>query len=165
MTQQEFNTALLELQPTLKQFAYSLTRDWSEVADLVQECYLKALKHRESFNGENMKAWLTTILKNVFINHYRLEAHHPGVIKATIDIHQLINIPGSSSPESLYIASELQTVIDTVPEKYNKPFQMYLDGFPYDEIAQLLVMPMGTVQNYIHRARACAKQLIQDDEK
>ena len=72
MSQQEFNTALVELEPNLERFAYSLTANREDANDLLQETYLKALTYKDKFeDNTNLKAWTFTIMKNTFINNYR----------------------------------------------------------------------------------------------
>ncbi|HRX32432.1 MAG TPA: RNA polymerase sigma factor, partial [Tenuifilaceae bacterium] len=72
MSQQEFQTALINLEPSLERFAYSLTANREDARDLLQETYLKAITYRDKFeDNTNIKAWTFTIMKNTFINNYR----------------------------------------------------------------------------------------------
>lgn len=72
MTAIEFNHKLLGLQKNLKYFAYTLTSNYDDAQDLVQETFVKALTNRDKFTADtNLKAWTFTIMKNTFINNYR----------------------------------------------------------------------------------------------
>ncbi|MEL6251382.1 MAG: sigma factor, partial [Bacteroidota bacterium] len=71
MTAIEFNTAVVNLHPSLKPIAFKLTRDLEEANDLIQDTLVKALSNRDKFrDGTNLKAWLYTIMKNTFITNY-----------------------------------------------------------------------------------------------
>jgi RNA polymerase sigma factor (sigma-70 family) len=73
MSTMEFNSQLASLQDNLTYFAQSLTQNADDARDLVQETYLKALTYRDKFEANtNLKAWTYTIMKNTFINNYRL---------------------------------------------------------------------------------------------
>ena len=72
MSTAEFTTALVELEPNLERFAYSLTANPDDARDLLQETFLKALTYKDKFQeNTNIKAWTFTIMKNTFINDYR----------------------------------------------------------------------------------------------
>ena len=72
MTSSEFQQEIVQLKAPMKAFALNLTRDRDDALDLVQETYMRALSNQEKFHdGTNLKAWLLTIMKNIFINNYR----------------------------------------------------------------------------------------------
>ena len=68
----KFHDEIINLEPSLTRYAYSLTENMDDAKDLVQETYFKALYNQEKFDDQtNIKAWLYTIMKNTFINDYR----------------------------------------------------------------------------------------------
>ena len=73
MTEKEFNSLLTENAEFLKPFAYSLAQNNEDAEDLVQDTMFRALINREKYkDGTNIKAWLYTIMRNIFINNYSL---------------------------------------------------------------------------------------------
>ena len=87
MTALEFNHRLMGLQNNLKYFAYTLTSNYEDAQDLVQETYLKALTNREKFtDNTNLKAWTFTIMKNTFINNYRQNVRSNTILDKTDDL-------------------------------------------------------------------------------
>lgn len=156
MTQQEFNRAIIAAQPTLKRFARSLTSNQDDVADLVQETYLKALKHRERLaHTDQLKAWLMTVMKNTFLSDYR----HTRKFQS-VDLTSTVAMAGGMTPEACYIAEELQNVIQSLPQLLRQPFQMFIDGYHYEEIAQYLQRPVGTIKSHIFKARYQIKFIL-----
>ena len=86
MTTIEFNSNLTSLQKSLEAFAKQLTGNEDDAKDLTQETFLKALIYREKYvNHNNFKAWVYTIMKNIFINNYRrTKKQKPSLTKAKI---------------------------------------------------------------------------------
>ena len=72
MKNSEFQAHIIQLKAPLRTFAMNLTRDRDDALDLIQETYIRALTNEDKFHeGTNLKAWLLTIMKNIFINNYR----------------------------------------------------------------------------------------------
>jgi RNA polymerase sigma-70 factor (ECF subfamily) len=156
MTQVQFNTAILDMQNRLLFFALSLTSDQEKANDLLQETFLKALTNRDKFiQNTNFKAWIYTIMKNTFINEYRKNEKKKNAFnRANQDIHLKIqNERNSPSPESGYDSKEIIKSIKALEEEYRIPFEMFLDGYKYKEIAEILDIPLGTVKSRIFFAR------------
>jgi len=156
MTAIEFNTNLTLQQKYLESFARQLTGNEDDAKDLTQETFLKALLNREKFvNQNNFKAWLYTIMKNIFINNYRRMKRENTIIDQTDDLYYL-NISNSHSdtdPESMLYAKELEHGISQLDADFRKPFDMYNDGFKYQEIADNLKLTIGTVKSRIFYSR------------
>jgi len=88
MSVPEFNTQLFTLNGSLNAFAYNLTKNQEDAKDLYQETTLRAIKNREKFNpGTNFKAWMFTIMKNIFINQYRKKQKANTVIELIQTFH------------------------------------------------------------------------------
>ena len=160
----EFNQMLLTNAEFLRPFAITLTRDNETAKDLFQETLFRAFANREKYNvGTNIKAWLYTIMRNIFINNYRRKARQNTVLDHTpneflIDYNRTTSSNGAEANLQL---KEIQTSIHELPDIFKKPFLLYFDGFKYHEIADMLKEPLGTIKSRIHFARRLLKAQIQ----
>ena len=159
----EFNEMLLGNAEFLKPFAINLTRDTEAANDLFQETLYKALANKEKYNaGTNIKAWLFTIMRNIFINNYRRKAKQKTILDSTPNEY-LINIKQatvSNAAESDMKVKEINKAIRELPEIFKTPFLLYFDGYKYNEIADVLHEPLGTIKSRIHFARKLLKEQI-----
>jgi RNA polymerase sigma factor (sigma-70 family) len=159
----DFNEVLLENADFLKPFAINLTRDSEAANDLYQETLYKALANKEKYNvGTNIKAWLFTIMRNIFINDYRRKAKQKTIFDNTSNDY-LINLKQASvsnAAESDLRIKEIYAAIHQLPEIFKVPFQLYFDGYKYQEIADVLAEPLGTVKSRIHFARKLLKERL-----
>lgn len=156
MTQLQFHTALLGQQERLLFYAMSLTSDTDNAHDLLQETFLKALIYSDKFTqNTNFKAWVCTIMKNTFINNYRRNMNTKNTFDiANNEFHLKIeNDKGYPSPESIYNSKEIIKCIDALEDEYKIPFNMFIEGFKYKEIAEELNLPLGTVKSRIFFTR------------
>jgi RNA polymerase sigma-70 factor (ECF subfamily) len=164
MSTVEFNNMLLTNAEFLRPFAITLTRDHETAKDLFQETLFRALANREKYSvGTNIKAWLYTIMRNIFINNYRRKARQNTVLDNTpneflLDYNQTV---ASNGAEVNLQLKEIQQSIHELPEIFKKPFLLYFDGFKYHEIAIMLKEPLGTIKSRIHFARKLLKAQIQ----
>lgn len=163
MSNQEFNSLLLDNAEFLKPFAINLTRDSETANDLYQETLYKALANHEKYSvGTNIRAWLFTIMRNIFINDYRRKAKQKTIFDSTPNDY-LINqkqISVSNSAESSLKLKEIRKAIQQLPEIFKTPFLLYFDGYKYNEIAEALGEPLGTIKSRIHFARKLLKEQI-----
>lgn len=148
----------------LKGFAMKLTRDKFAADDLFQETALSAFKNQDKFqNQTNMKAWLSTIMKNSFINLYRKNKRRSEVQDFSTEDYLINSSKDSIENEgemNINIA-EIISIIDSLDEGYRKPFLMAYQGYQYDEIQEAMGnLPMGTVKSKIHHARRILKEQI-----
>jgi RNA polymerase sigma-70 factor (ECF subfamily) len=163
MTVLEFNSRLTMYKDALKRFAYSLTNNTDDALDLVQETYLKALKYRNKYREEvNFKAWVMTIMKNTFINVYRRRQKANTFLDNTPNSYYVAGAskPSDASPESIMSEQEILKLIDNLDEAYSIPFKRHVDGFKYQEIAEELELPIGTVKSRIFYARKILAEQI-----
>ena len=161
--QDQFSSRMLEYKQPLKAFALNLTREHDEALDLVQETYLRAINNKDKFHeGTNLKAWLLTIMKNIFINNYR-KASRTNVVNDTSDNLFLLNsgsISIENSAENSLVMEVLKQAINSLNIEYRKPFLMHYQGFKYEEIADELNLPLGTVKSRIFFARKQMQQYL-----
>jgi RNA polymerase sigma factor (sigma-70 family) len=161
MSTLEFNQLLLGNAAFLNPFAINLTKDKESAKDLVQETMNKAIANREKYiSGTNIKAWLYTIMRNIFINDYRKKAKQHVIFDATpndylLDYNQSV-VPNLA--ESKLRLKEIQTVVYYLPSIFKEPFLLYFEGYKYHEIARILHEPLGTIKSRIHFARKLLKQ-------
>jgi RNA polymerase sigma factor (sigma-70 family) len=164
MSTVEFNQMLIANAEFLRPFAITLTRDNETAKDLFQETLFRALANQEKYNvGTNIKAWLYTIMRNVFINNYRRKARQNTIFDSTpndflLDYNQ---VTASNTAEKTLQLKEIQTSIHNLPDIFRKPFMLYFDGFKYHEIAGMLKEPLGTIKSRIHFARKLLKAQIE----
>ncbi|MBL7872946.1 MAG: RNA polymerase sigma factor [Cyclobacteriaceae bacterium] len=152
----ELVSQICELEGTLKQFTYRFTKNQEESQDLVQDTILKALVYKSKFKKDtNLKGWLFTIMRNTFINNYRKSKIAKTSTDNTKDLYFLnvadINTP--NRPEKLFEFNEIWENINDVKSELQIPFKMYETGYKYNEIADHLNIPIGTVKNRIFHAR------------
>lgn len=155
MEANKIESDLIRLQKNMYNFAYSLTLNKYDAEDLLQETSLRVLDNREKYaHNTNFKGWVLTIMKNLFINNYRRIVCNQTFIDTTDELYHL-NLARelSMNPESLISTKEITQNIDKLPFEYGKPFKMHIAGFKYEEIAQKMNLPIGTVKSRIFAAR------------
>lgn len=156
MSQKQFSTELLSLENSLKYYALSLTSDIDKANDLLQETFLKALTYQDKFaENTNFKAWVYTIMKNTFINDYRKASKSKNSLSGSnSEFHlQIARNKAYPAPDSFYSTNEIEKSISALEDEYRIPFQMFLDGYKYKEIAVKLNLPLGTVKSRIFFTR------------
>lgn len=155
MSTVEFNKALIDLESYLKSFAFQFTRNEHDAKDLTQETMMKAFLYRTYYTPKtNFKAWVFTIMRNIFINQYRRKVKGRTIFDNSSDGYML-NQPGAKddNPSNLLIAKEINEQISKLDVEYKKPFEMHTNGFKYKEIAEEMGVPIGTVKSRIFIAR------------
>jgi len=148
---------------SLKPFAITLTRDSEDAKDLFQETLYRALANEDKYSiGTNIKAWLYTIMRNIFINSYRKKSKQN--IVADVSANEFLLNSAKATTANDAVASlnmqEIYKVINNLPEIFKSPFMLHYDGFKYDEIAVMLHEPLGTIKSRIHFARKLLKAQI-----
>ncbi|MBO9592145.1 sigma-70 family RNA polymerase sigma factor [Niabella pedocola] len=163
MANKEFNELLVDNADFLKPFAVNLTKNSESANDLYQETLYKALANSEKYNsGTNIKAWLFTIMRNIFINDYRRNVKRKTILDSTPEDY-LINmsqVSVANTAESSLREKEINAAIEGLPETFKVPFRLYFEGYKYQEIAEYLKEPLGTIKSRIHFARKLLKEQI-----
>lgn len=155
--------------------AMRMTRNPADASDLVQETFVKAFAAFRQFRqGTNLKAWLYRILTNTFINTYRKNQRNP--YQGTIDELEDWQLGGAESvTQSISARSAEADAIDHLPSSAVKDalqaipedFRMAVyfadvEGFSYQEIADIMKTPVGTVMSRLHRGRRLLRGLLAD---
>ncbi len=165
MSSKNFQTKLLDLQSNLLNFAYLLTSNRDDAYDLLQDTTLKALDNEDKYvDNVNFKGWVFTIMRNIFINNYRKAARSATMIDQTEDLYHL-NLPqesGFETPEGSVAANEITAAINSFSDEYRIPFSMHVQGYKYNEIAEKLELPLGTVKSRIFFARQRLQEMLKD---
>jgi len=165
MNSLKFTQDLLNVQNDLFRFAFRLTKNRDDASDLLQETSLKVLDNHDKFAEEtNFKAWAYTLMRNIFINNYRKMVREQTYVDQTENLYHL-NIPqnsGFDSPEGAYSIAEITQAINSFSKEYRQPFAMHVAGFKYENIAEEMNLPLGTVKSRIFFARKKLQQILKD---
>ncbi|TAF47200.1 MAG: sigma-70 family RNA polymerase sigma factor [Sphingobacteriales bacterium] len=161
MTNIEFSTLVTRQASSLKIYALRFTHDVDDANDLVQDTILKAITYFNKFKeGTNLKGWLYTIMKNTFINNYRRIVKIGSFVAKTDEIssQQLHFSATNNQGENKFVMDDIKKALAKLQAEYYLPFTMYFEGYKYHEIADALLIPIGTVKTRIHVARKMLKQ-------
>ena len=165
MSTVEFQNSFYDLTQLLRAFAMNLTKNSEAANDLYQETAYRAFLNRDKFRpGTNFKAWLYTIMKNIFINNYRKRVKSATILDGT-DNSFFIDSGGPevlNQAETSIFMDELWKMIEDLDEGIKVPFNMHFEGFKYQEIADKLELPLGTVKSRIFFARKELKKKIRE---
>jgi len=163
MSSTEFYSNFDKMSTLLHSFAYNLTKNGEDAKDLFQETAFRALTNRDKFRpGTNFKAWLFTIMKNIFINNYRKKVKANTIMDSTDNLYYINSgsVVISNQAESNIMMKELKRMIEELDESTKIPFLMHYHGYKYQEIADHLDLPLGTVKSRIFFARKELKDVI-----
>ncbi|HMQ46551.1 MAG TPA: RNA polymerase sigma factor [Saprospiraceae bacterium] len=162
MNSAEFQNKYHQLSDLLFAFAMRLTRNMDDAKDLLQETACKAYQHKERFQlGTNFKAWMTTIMRNTFINAYR-KSKTRNTVESPIEefLYAIENKATEAEADAELMATELFAFLGQLSDTYRIPFLLHFQGYQYWEIAEELDIPIGTVKSRIHSARQNLQKAI-----
>lgn len=165
LSDKEFNKHLLELRPKLRTFASILSLTEEDAEDLTQDTITKAIIHKEKFiDDKSIRAWLFTIMKNIFINSYRRNKNYRELLQNTNDNSEFRfwNQYIVNNADSDLYASELWNEIYKLDNKFSIPFIFFVKGYKYREIADFMQMPIGTVKSRIYYARKLLSEQLSE---
>ncbi len=158
MSTQEFDSLVLNNSDGLNPFAITLTKDGEAAKDLCQQTLYKAFANREKYRpGTNIKAWLYTIMRNIFINDYRRNGRKMQMMDSIKHSGEHF---GLSAEISVHL-KEINTAIHNLPSIFKTSCLLYLDGYKYQEIASALNEPLGTIKSRIHFAKKILQKQIE----
>jgi len=161
----DFEDSQLPYRDQLFKAALRMTRSVEETEDVLQETYLKAYRYYHRYEeGTNLKAWLFRIMKNSFINMYRKRISRPNHLTLEEAWESVENevIPGAATaladPEQDFLDrsldSEVRQALVSLPHEYKMVVLLVdLQGLPYQEVAEVLAIPVGTVMSRLYRGR------------
>ncbi len=165
MNASQFQKKILGIQGNMFNFAMMLTANKDDAQDLLQDTTLKALDNQDKYvDNVNFKGWVLTIMRNIFINNYRKIVRSQTIIDQTEDLYHL-NLSqdsGFDTPEGAFSIKEINQVINNLNNDLKMPFSMFLAGYKYNEIAENLELPLGTVKSRIFFARQELQAALKD---
>lgn len=161
--QKEFEREALPHMDLLYNFALRMTNNPADADDLVQDTYLKAFRFWDKYEqGTNIRAWLFRIMKNSYINVYRKESKEPDTVDYD-DVKDFYNtikddtVDSNDLQESVFgnlLDDEVARAVADLPEDFRTVVILCdIEGLPYEEIAEFVDTPLGTVRSRLHRGR------------
>lgn len=165
MTTADFNRLVVTESNSLKPYAISLTKNNDDANDLFQDTMVRALSNKDKYRvGTNIKAWLYTIMRNIFINNYRKSKNFVKVANEDNSDAYIYTYNHTTSNQGWNNVrmKEVRKALNTLPENFRQSFEMHYMGYKYQEISSMLNEPLGTVKSRIHFAR---KQLVASIER
>jgi len=164
MSTLEFNECVVNYTKAMRPFALNLTKDHDNADDLLQETVYKALTNKDKYtDGTNLKAWLYTIMKNIFINNYRKVTKRKNTLST--DSFAVINHRSQIEYNRGYgklLLNDIYKALNSLSEDFRLPFMMHFQGYKYEEIAQSMALPLGTVKSRIFFARKNLMKMLQE---
>jgi RNA polymerase sigma-70 factor (ECF subfamily) len=143
--------------------AVQMTRNVPDAEDLVQETFVKAYRFFDKFKrGTNCKAWLFKIMKNSFINAFRKRSREPArvdfeQVEATLEAGPEVPVLETAEPGRFFeevLEDEVKEALDQLPFEFRMVTILSdIEGFSYQEIAEAMDCPIGTVRSRLSRAR------------
>ena len=166
--QNQIQDQLDRISNSLRAFSLKLTGNNVDAEDLYQDTALRIITNADKYNpGTNFKAWAVTIMRNIFINNYRKKVRRNMIIDQTPNNYYLNSGDKSVSNEgeTNVAYSELLKMVNSLPEDFRKPFIMAFQGYKYDEIAEELGSPLGTIKSRIFFARKKLQKLYNNFQR
>jgi RNA polymerase sigma-70 factor, ECF subfamily len=157
-------TGLLESEiPRLRRYARALTRDAARADDLVQSCLVRALTKQHLWReGTDLRAWLFTILHNLHVNEVRRSARDGAAVPVE-DV--AMALPVKESASDCLRLRDLDRALGRLPEEQRQIVLLAgLEGMRYEQIAEILDIPVGTVRSRLSRGREMLRVLMGMDE-
>ncbi len=165
--QKDFDDEIIPHMDALYNFALRLTSDPNDAEDLVQDTIVKAYRFFSSYEkGTNAKAWMFRILKNSFINNYRKTSKKPSQVDydEVSSYYESVRADSTDTTdlESLMFREmmddDLSEALSRLPEDFRTVVLLCdVDGYTYEEIANMLDVPIGTIRSRLHRGRNLLK--------
>ena len=149
----EFRRELVELLPRLRRFASVLTRSHEDAEDVVQAAVERALRHADSWQqGTRLDSWLYRIMQNLWRDELRAHRRRAEPLDLHVDI---AGADGRDVTVRHIQSNEAQQALDELPEEQRMVVALVvLDGMSYQQAADILDVPVGTVMSRLARARA-----------
>ena len=166
-----FEALALPLFDSLYNFAHWLTQGREDAEDLVQETFAKALKGFGSFQpGTNFRAWIFRILRNAFLTSRSGLAAAASTLPLNEEEDEQVLTPSPRNPESLLLekiqAESIQEAIAALPVAYREVLLLAdVEEMSYQEIAETVGIPIGTVMSRLSRARRAVRETLRGTRK
>ncbi|MEM1220846.1 MAG: RNA polymerase sigma factor [Bacteroidota bacterium] len=155
---------LASISTSLRAFSLKLTGNNADADDLFQDTALRIMANADKYReGTNFKAWAVTIMRNIFINNYRKKVRRGTILDQTPNNYYINSgdVTVSNEGESNASYKELLKMVSSLPEEFKEPFWMAYKGYKYDEIAEELDAPLGTIKSRIFFARRKLRKMYE----
>jgi RNA polymerase sigma-70 factor (ECF subfamily) len=159
---------LATISNSLRAFSLKLTGNNADADDLYQDTALRIMANADKYReGTNFKAWAVTIMRNIFINNYRKKVRRGTILDQTPNNYYINSGDVSVTNEGEMNASykELLKMVSSLPDEFKRPFWMAYKGYKYDEIAEELDAPLGTIKSRIFFARRKLRKMYETANK
>ncbi|TYP93932.1 RNA polymerase, sigma subunit, ECF family [Fodinibius salinus] len=173
--QEDFEDEIIPHLDAMYNFALRLTSDPSDAEDLVQDTIVKAFRFFSSYEkGTNAKAWLFRILKNSYINNYRKQSKQPNQVDydEVATFYETIRAERTDTSDledKMFrdlIDDDISNALDELPEDFRTVVLLCdIEDFTYEEIANMLDVPIGTIRSRLHRGRNLLKSQLMEYAK
>ena len=169
MVDPDFQVQALQHLDALYNFAMYLTKRPPDADDLVQETYLRAFRFSHRFQpGTHLRAWLFQILRNTFLTFYRVREREAPVAEDGVpdwDPPMFHDAPDDDGA-TMETHTDLERAMRRLPEEFRTVLLLAeVEGLPLEEVARVMVCPVGTVKSRIFRAKERLRALLRDYEK
>lgn len=163
--QKQIQTQLDGIGNSLRAFSLKLTGNSDDAADLYQDTALRIITNADKYRqGTNFKAWAVTIMRNIFINNYRKKVRRNLIVDQTPNNYYINSgdrqVTNDGETDVEY--KELIKLVDQLADDFRIPFMMAYEGYKYDEIAEELGSPLGTIKSRIFFARRKLQKMYAD---
>ncbi|RMG58975.1 MAG: sigma-70 family RNA polymerase sigma factor [Gammaproteobacteria bacterium] len=147
--------------PHLRRYARGLLLDRELADDLVQETLLRALAREQRWRpGSDLRAWLFTLMHNLFVSDYRRRCRSP-----LVAVDSLPERAAAGQADSDCRVRDVEQALQYLPPSWREVLLLVsLEGLSYTEVARVLGIPVGTVMSRLHRARQRLAQLLEEGQ-
>ncbi|MCA1443683.1 RNA polymerase sigma factor [Ensifer sp. IC4062] len=154
-----FEEGVLALMPALRRYSRSLTRSDPDGEDLLQDCVEKVLARRAQWRGVNLRAWAFTIMTNLYRNRHRHRAQHPEV-----ELDDELGLAAAEDNADPLEKLRLERALDRLSAENRSVLMLVvIEGYRYQDVAELMAIPIGTVMSRLSRARRQLAEAMKDD--
>lgn len=155
----EFEENILALMPALRRYSRSLARSDSDGEDLLQDCVEKVLARRAQWRGVNLRAWTFTIMTNLYRNRHRRQTQHPEV-----EFDEALGLVAEEESADPLERRRLEHALDRLSAENRSVLMLVvIEGYRYQDVAEILAIPIGTVMSRLSRARRHLAEAMKDD--
>lgn len=169
-SQRAFEREAVPQMDVLYNFALRMTNNPADAEDLLQETFLKAFRFWDSYQeGTNIRAWLFRIMKNSYINRYRKESREPETVdydETKIGYAVAEGAEPAETRQSVFrnlLEDDLAEAIARLPDDFRTVLILCdIEGLSYEEIAEFVDIPLGTVRSRLHRARRILRKELSE---
>lgn len=164
---QEFERLLREVFPSLYGAARRFVEDEESAKDLTQEAILRGFQAYDRFDGKNFKAWILKILTNLYINNYHKKRREPEMVSIDSEewLTNAVLSPEDVEEEALQnvLSEDVEWALSRLPEEFRMAVVLSdIEEMTYQEIADAMGVPIGTVRSRIARGREILRKLLYD---